>query len=153
MAHDNRGMSRPRIASLVPSLTELVCALGLREALVARTGFCIHPGDLAEVPKVGGTKDVHLERLRALRPTHVLVNVDENRLETVQALRTFVPEVIVTHPCAPEDNLALYAQFAQAFGEQPGVQAAADELSRVLQAELEVTPAGRHPPEPVWVPI
>jgi len=153
LADDNRGMSRPRIASLVPSLTELVCALGLRPALVARTGFCIHPGDLGEVPKVGGTKDVHLERLRALRPTHVLVNVDENRLETVQALRAFVPEVVVTHPCAPEDNLALYAQFAQLFGDQPGVRAAAEQLSQALQAELDATPPGRYPPEPVWVPI
>lgn len=146
-------MSRPRIASLVPSLTELVCALGLRSALVARTGFCIHPGDLAEVPKVGGTKDVNLARLRALRPTHVLVNVDENRLETVQALRAFVPEVVVTHPCAPEDNLALYAQFAQVFGDQPGVRAAAARLADDLQAELDATRPGRHPVEPVWVPI
>ena len=70
-----------RIASLVPSLTELVVALGLARCLVARTGFCIHPAQaLREVPKVGGTKDVNLARLRRLAPTHVLVNVDENRL-------------------------------------------------------------------------
>ncbi len=98
----------PRIASLVPSLTELIVALGLREQLVARTGYCIHPAaELADVPKVGGTKDVNLARLRRLAPTHVLVNVDENRAETVEALREFVPHIVVTHPCAPEDNLAL----------------------------------------------
>ena len=59
-------MPKIRIVSLVPSLTELVCALGLRPWLVGRTGFCIHPADLAEVPKVGGTKDVRLDRVRAL---------------------------------------------------------------------------------------
>ena len=32
-----------RIVSLVPSLTELVCDLGLAGQLVGRTGFCIHP--------------------------------------------------------------------------------------------------------------
>ena len=32
-----------RIVSLVPSITELVCDLGLGEQLVGRTGFCIHP--------------------------------------------------------------------------------------------------------------
>jgi ABC-type hemin transport system substrate-binding protein len=43
----------PRIASLVPSVTELVCALGLGARLVARTGFCIHPAaELSTVPKV-----------------------------------------------------------------------------------------------------
>lgn len=33
----------PRIVCLVPSITELICDLGLSEQLVARTGFCIHP--------------------------------------------------------------------------------------------------------------
>ena len=71
----------------MPSLTELVVALGLGERLVARTGFCIHPAEaLARVPKVGGTKDVNLAKLRRLAPTHVLVNVDENRRETVEAI-------------------------------------------------------------------
>ncbi|HET9046261.1 MAG TPA: hypothetical protein VFO33_04835, partial [Casimicrobiaceae bacterium] len=38
----------PRIASLVPSLTELLFSLGLGEFVVARTGFCVHPkGDVA----------------------------------------------------------------------------------------------------------
>ena len=77
-AHGRAG-AEARIASLVPSITELVCALGLAGQLVARTGFCIHPrATLDAVPKVGGTKDVNLERLRALRPTHVIVNIDEN---------------------------------------------------------------------------
>jgi ABC-type Fe3+-hydroxamate transport system substrate-binding protein len=129
----------PRIASLVPSLTELLVVLGLRPRLVARTGFCIHPREaLADVPKVGGTKDVNVAKLRRLKPTHVLVNVDENRLETVQALRAFVPEVIVTHPNAPADNLALLDQMEDAFGAQPGVRervaALRDELRRELQA-------------------
>ena len=131
----------PRIASLVPSLTELIVALGLREQLVARTGYCIHPAaELAGVPKVGGTKDVNLARLRRLAPTHVLVNVDENRAETVEALREFVPHIVVTHPCAPEDNLALVDQFNEVFAGQPGVaQRAATlraEFARALGAPI-----------------
>jgi ABC-type Fe3+-hydroxamate transport system substrate-binding protein len=131
-------MAALRIASLVPSLTELVCALGLGRRLVARTGFCIHPADaVAAVPKVGGTKDVNLEKLRRLRPTHVLLNVDENRLETVQALREFVPELVVTHPCSPQDNLALFEQFATLFGSEPGVATRAAGLRDALLDELE----------------
>ena len=136
-----------RIASLVPSLTELVVALGLREQLVARTGFCIHPIEqLREVPKVGGTKDVNLAKLRRLRPTHVLLNVDENRRETFDALRDFVPELIVTHPCAPQDNLALLQQLLDAFGALPGVRERAAALRDELERELDLTqPAGRPP--------
>lgn len=138
----------PRIASLVPSLTELACALGLGQFLVARTGWCIHPGaEVSAVAKVGGTKEVNLAKLRRLAPTHVLVNVDENPRETVAALAAWgeaAPRIVVTHPLAPEDNLALVAQMASEFAAQPGVKERAQALTQALQQELEATsPAGR----------
>jgi ABC-type Fe3+-hydroxamate transport system substrate-binding protein len=130
----------PRIASLVPSVTELLVALGLASRLVARTGYCIHPADtLAAVPKVGGTKDVNLDKLARLAPTHVIVNIDENRLDTVQALRAFVPEVVVTHPCAPEDVSALIEQMVTAFAMERGVAARGAALVAELRAELSAT--------------
>ena len=62
VAHSPAG-DAPRIASLVPSLTELLFALALGPYVVARTGFCVHPKpDIVRVPKIGGTKDP--ERLR-----------------------------------------------------------------------------------------
>lgn len=97
-----------RIVSLVPSITELLCELGLARQVVGRTGFCIHPAGLvAAIPKVGGTKDVNLEKIRKLAPTHVIVNIDENEKPTAEALAAFVPHVVVTHPLAPRDNLDL----------------------------------------------
>ena len=134
-----------RIASLVPSITELLVALGLREHLVARTGFCIHPAEaVADVPKVGGTKDVNLAKLRRLAPTHVIVNIDENRRETADALREFVPHVIVTHPQGPQDNLGLLGQMREHFADAvPGLasrcDALADELDHAL-ARCRSTP-------------
>ncbi len=105
-----------RIVSLVPSLTELVCELGLAGSLFGRTGFCIHPEEVVRgIPKVGGTKSVNLEKIRALGPTHVILNKDENLRETAEALAAFVPNLVVTHPLAPLDNLALYRQFGAAF--------------------------------------
>lgn len=124
----------PRIASLVPSLTELVCDLGLGEFLVARTGFCVHPRQrLRAVPKVGGTKDVDLAALRARAPTHVIVNVDENRREHVDAIREFVPHVIVTHPLCPEDNLLLYELFGSVFDRRREAAALAQDLAAALR--------------------
>jgi ABC-type Fe3+-hydroxamate transport system substrate-binding protein len=134
-----------RIASLVPSLTELAVELGLGENLVARTGFCVHPAaGLRKVPKVGGTKDVNLAKLRQLAPTHVLLNVDENRLETVEALQAMGVELVVTHPLAPQDNLALVDQFAAVFGRVAGVADRAARLRQALEDELARTgPQGR----------
>ena len=136
----------PRIASLVPSLTELVFALGLGERLVARTGFCVHPKEqVAGVAKVGGTKDVNLVRLRRLAPTHVLVNVDENRRETIDAIAGWgedAPEIVVTHPLDPLDNLALVDQLAATFAGQPGLTGRAAVLRAALATELAATTAG-----------
>jgi ABC-type Fe3+-hydroxamate transport system substrate-binding protein len=113
-----------RIVSLVPSLTELVCALGLGEQLVGRTGFCVHPQEVVRrIPKVGGTKDVNLAKVRALAPTHVVLNVDENRKETADELAQFVPNLIVTHPLGPLDNLDLYRRFGSAFGREREAEA------------------------------
>ena len=123
-----------RIVSLVPSLTELLCELGLAAQVVGRTGFCVHPRETVRaIPKVGGTKDVDLDKVRALAPTHLVVNVDENEKPVVDALRASVPNVIVTHPIEVADNLALYELFGRLFDRQ--AQAAA--LQTSLRRELE----------------
>lgn len=107
----------PRIVSLVPSVTELLCDLGLAKWLVGRTGFCIHPADIVRgIPKVGGTKDVNLDKIRKLAPTHVILNIDENEKPVADALAQFVPHLVVTHPLAPRDNLALYRLLGGIFG-------------------------------------
>lgn len=132
----------PRIVSLVPSLTELVCELGLSAQLVGRTGFCIHPrAVLRSIPKVGGTKDVKVEAVRALAPTHLIVNIDENRRETVEELAAFVPHVIVTHPCVPEDNFALYRLFGGVFGKEVEARALAAQLQAALDEAAAVRAA------------
>ena len=141
-----------RIASLVPSLTELVVALGLRDQLIARTGFCIHPAALlGDVPKVGGTKDVNLSKLQRLAPTHVLVNIDENRRDTVEAIRAWpdAPRIVVTHPQRPDDNLALVDLMVEQFGAQPGVRERAAALTQSLRDELALTQPGLRLPRQV----
>ena len=109
----------------MPSITELVCALGLAGNLVGRTGFCVHPKSaLRGVPKIGGTKTADIEKIRELAPTHVIVNIDENTEATAIALANFVPHLIVTHPLSPLDNVALYRLLGGIF--QREIQA--DEL-------------------------
>ena len=127
----------PRIVSLVPSITELVCDLGLAGALVGRTGFCIHPrASVRRIPKVGGTKDVNVELIRALAPTHVIVNVDENEQPVADELAAFVPHVIVTHPLAPRDNLVLFRLIGGIFDRAERARELCDEFTRVYDGTL-----------------
>lgn len=122
-----------RIACLVPSLTQTLFALGLGDRVVARTGFCVRPrGEVRRVPKIGGTKDPDLAKLRALRPTHLVVNVDENRREDVDEARSFVPHVVVTHPMEPADNERLIRLIGAVFGREE----AAEALVRACAASL-----------------
>ncbi len=123
--------SDARIVSLVPSLTELLFALGVGSRMVGRTGFCVHPKpEVKKVAKVGGTKDFDLEKIRALAPTHLIVNVDENPRERVEAAAAFVPNVIVTHPMGPLENPPLYRLFGGIFR----AEAEADCLAREFRA-------------------
>jgi len=123
-----------RIVSLVPSITELLCDLDLSEEIVGRTGFCIHPWETVKtIPKVGGTKDLKFDRIRKLEPTHVVVNVDENKKEDAEALAEFIPNVVVTHPLAPRDNLDLYRQMGREFDRE----AQADLLCGKFEAALD----------------
>ncbi|MFT5393695.1 MAG: ABC-type Fe3+-hydroxamate transport system substrate-binding protein [Gammaproteobacteria bacterium] len=142
---DAAGVTHPRaddaarIVSLVPSITELLFALNLADRVVGRTTFCIHPAEaLATIPRVGGTKTLRLDRLEALAPTHVIVNIDENRVEDVDAMRRFVPNIIVTHPIEPGDNVALFQLIGAIFDRKQHsdrlVQSFEEELAKTRQA-------------------
>jgi ABC-type Fe3+-hydroxamate transport system substrate-binding protein len=136
--HD-RYPGSPRIVSLVPSLTELLIALGLAAQLVGRTGFCVHPrAALRGIPKLGGTKGFDRERLRALQPSHVLVNVDENRRDEVAALTDLVPHLVVTHPLAARDNLDLYRLLGGIFDREQEAAALCAAFEREWTALADV---------------
>ena len=147
-----RNPANARIACLVPSITETLFALGLGAQVVARTGFCIHPEPaVREVPKVGGTKDVNVGKLLALEPTHVIVNIDENRKATVDQLRKMIPHVIVTHPLLPEDNVALFRLLGYAFAADEAALGLARELADALALARSV--GASMPPETVLYAI
>lgn len=135
-----RAGSGARIVCLVPSITELLCELGLAGSLVGRTGFCVHPRDVVRgIRKVGGTKDVKLDVVRELEPTHVVVNVDENRRETAEELATFVPNVIVTHPLGPDDNPPLYRLLGGVFGREAEAERLCDTYEEARREAVAAT--------------
>lgn len=76
-----------RILSLVPSQTELLHDLGLGDRVVGITRFCVHPsGWFRSKARIGGTKQVDLQRVRALRPDLIIGNKEENSREDIEAL-------------------------------------------------------------------
>jgi len=81
-----------RIISLVPSQTELLYDLGLEKEVVGITKFCIHPNKWYKLKtRVGGTKKVNFEKIKALKPDIIIANKEENTKEEIEALAKLYP--------------------------------------------------------------
>lgn len=62
-----------RVVSLLPSLTESVCALGKCSTLVGVDRFSNWPKSIQGLPKLGGMGDINIERIVQLKPDVVLL--------------------------------------------------------------------------------
>lgn len=79
-----------RIISLVPSQTELLYYLGAD--VVGITKFCVHPNEWFRTkPRIGGTKQLHIDKIRALQPDLIIANKEENEPEQVKTLMEEFP--------------------------------------------------------------
>ncbi len=122
-----------RIISLVPSQTELLVDLGLEENIVGVTKFCIHPSSLKNKKEiVGGTKNIKLESISALRPDVILCNKEENTKEIVAACAKIAP-THVSNILSTEDVKQLINTYGKIFS----CERKAIELCDALGAALE----------------
>lgn len=81
-----------RIVSLVPSQTELLVDLGLKDRILGVTKFCIHPMGLKkEKTVIGGTKNFHFDKIESLQPDLIIGNKEENCKEGIKKLASKYP--------------------------------------------------------------
>ncbi|PXW13623.1 MULTISPECIES: helical backbone metal receptor [unclassified Chryseobacterium] len=129
-----------KIVSLVPSITEALFDLGLTEnEVVGRTKFCIHPQDkIKNVPIIGGTKNINIEKIKALQPDLILANKEENVKDQVEALMDDY-KVMVTNIDTIEDNYYLLKNLGKLFGKEDRAQVFNLKIYDVLnQAKLDI---------------
>ena len=124
-----------RLVSLVPSITECLFAVGAGARVVGATRFCVEPPAARLVPRVGGTKNPDLARIRALSPDVVFANAEENRAEDVDALAAAGIAVYVTFPRTVEAGIMMVRRI----GTLVGMGRAGDEIAERLTRALEVT--------------
>ncbi len=121
-----------RIVSLVPSQTELLADLGLGDRVVGITKFCVHPSSWRkEKTIIGGTKQLHLDRIRQLQPDLIIANQEENDREQVEALAQEFPvwvSKVVDLPTALE--------MIAGVGEATGTRALAEDLALRINASF-----------------
>jgi ABC-type Fe3+-hydroxamate transport system substrate-binding protein len=81
-----------RIISLVPSQTELLFDLGLKDKVIGITKFCIHPEEwFRSKTRIGGTKQLNIKLIKQLQPDLIIANKEENVKEQIRELEKYFP--------------------------------------------------------------
>ncbi len=122
-----------RIVSLVPSQSEFLWELGLQNELVGITKFCIHPDKMFRtITRVGGTKDLDLGKIRALKPDLIIGNKEENSEDQIRTLQEEFP-VWMSDIYTFGDAF----QMMQQLGEIVGKPEEAEEMVAAIQQSLK----------------
>ena len=104
-----------RIISLVPSQTELLYDLGLENSIVGITKFCVHPSKVKKIKKVvGGTKNINVEKIKALQPDIILCNKEENTKDIVEACEN-ICSTHVSDIFTLEDSKQIISEYGTLF--------------------------------------
>jgi iron complex transport system substrate-binding protein len=123
-----------RIVSLLPSLTESVCALGACARLVGTDRFSNWPASVRALPKLGGLDDAQIERIAALRPDAVLLSASARVTDRLEALGLKVLVLESRDHADVKRSLGLLAQLL-------GTPAEADRVWAGIEREMHAAAA------------
>ena len=136
---DDRGVqvtlaaSPQRIVSLLPSLTETVCALGACERLVAVDTYSNWPQSVRALPQVGGIDDAQIESILALQPDLVLAATSTRAVARLESLGV---KVLALEPRTLDD-------FRRVVGQLDRVLSASRGSALLQRLDGELAAAGR----------
>jgi cobalamin transport system substrate-binding protein len=131
--------ARPTLATTVPSVVEIVFAMGQGDHLVGRGRYCVWPLEARALPVIGDAIDLNFEKLVALRPELMVFNTsDTRRLDrlTRMSIRCLAPKM---------ETVADVVTVIELLGHELEAPAAARQLTDRLRGELdEVREAARN---------
>lgn len=128
-----------RIVSLVPSITELLFDLGAAEEIVGVTRFCIHPENkVASVKKIGGTKNIHLDKILELQPDLIIGCKEENTQADIEALAARFP-VWISDVNTLDDAINLIQELGAVLDRQIAAQSMLESIKNNFE-KLKVAP-------------
>jgi iron complex transport system substrate-binding protein len=147
---DDRGQSvlltqaPQRIVSLLPSLTETVCALGACQRLVGVDRYSNWPDSVKRLPSVGGGLDPSMERIVSLKPDLVLAAGSTRGAERLEALGL---KVLRLEPRNHADAQRVFAAVGQALHLPP---AQTDRAWQRIQADVTSAVQNLNPSARSW---
>ena len=153
------GAAPRRIVSLVPSVTEVIYALGAEDRLAAVTDYCDFPPAARRKPRVGSMVSPSLEVLVALKPDLVIATDEGNRHDTIlQVTRLGIPIYLVhvTSVAGVLDLIARVGDLTERSAAVTPIHAAFEQRMAAVRAAVRPLPRVRVLyvlwPEPLIVP-
>ena len=130
-----------RIVSLVPSITESLFDFGLTEMeVVGRTKFCIHPKTLiTKVPVIGGTKNLNLDKIKALKPDLIIANKEENEKLQIEELGKYF-EIWLTNIENLQDNQNFLTELGTLLNKQELALNFNEKINVIFDSSKELSP-------------
>ena len=126
------------IVSTVPSQTELLFDLGLGSKVKGVTRFCVHPKNaVAHIPKIGGTKNLDIEKIREINPDIIIGNKEENIKEQVKKLKTDFP-VWLSDIKSPRDALDMMTEIGEITQTKGKAAELVNEIQQLLNELAEI---------------
>jgi iron complex transport system substrate-binding protein len=148
---DDRGITQAwaeppqRIVSLLPALSEAVCALGECQRLVGVDRYANYPEQVKKLPKLGGGLDPSIEAVVALKPDVVLMSTSTKATPRLEALGIKVVALNTQHHADVRRLLAVVARLlgleSQGTLAQPA-GAVSERHWQTLQAGVKAAAAG-----------
>lgn len=129
-----------RIVSLLPSLTETVCALGACDRLVAVDTYSNWPESVRDLPHVGGIDDAQVESILAMRPDLVLAATSTRAVTRLESLGL---KVLALEPRTLEDFSRVVGQLDRVLGTARGPALLQGVDSGLAAAAKALSPAQR----------
>ncbi len=135
LAESEQDAACPRLLSAAPNVTEICCALGLRDCLVGRTRYCKYPPSVEAVPSIGALNDLNTEVLLEIRPDLVLVSGSS------RAIRQRLAGLGVRLESLPDTSLADLFLAIEQTGALVGRVQTARRLVELIRADLDAVAA------------
>ncbi len=123
-----------RIVSLIPSITEIVFALGAGDRLKGVTQYSNEPPDAAKLPKVGSYVQLDLEKIVSLRPDLCLAARDGNPKHMVDRIVALGIPVYTIDPRSLDEIMESITLLGQVLTEEEQAAAIVGEMREKVRA-------------------
>lgn len=122
-----------RIVSISPATTEIACALGLTDNLVAVSTYCDYPPEVAKKEKVGSFSEPNIEKILALKPDIILATGLE-QAQTVGKLKKLGLRVMVSDPKTFRELYDSVLAIGKACGREKEAVSLTEKMKQTISA-------------------